>query len=242
MKMTPRVSIVLPTYNEVANIGLLIDKCRAAVQNNPLLGEIEFIVVDDNSPDGTGALCQTLASECPDVKVFIRMKEKGLGSAIKRGILESSGDIVVVMDADLSHDPSLVPTLVHGVADNSADIAVASRFADGGEMISSTRNVWGSKALNAFVRILLQIPIKDVTGGFLAIKKEALKKLDMDRIFTGYGDYCFVLLHKGTRQGWHAKEIGYKYRPRISGSSKTGFFRAGWSYGIRALRLKIGLE
>ena len=109
-------------------------------------------------------------------------------------------------------------------------------------MHSSIHHVLGSRVLNACIRVLLQIPVKDVTGGFVALRKDALNGLDMDSIFRGYGDYCFALLYKGTRQGWKIKEIGFTYRRRRGGLSKTRFLKAGLSYGTRALKLRIGLE
>jgi len=202
----------------------------------------EIIIVDDNSPDGTGKFSLSLTERYPEVKVFIRTKERGLGSAVKRGIMESSGDILVVTDADLSHDPTIIPALVDLIVSNQVDIAIGSRFIAGGEMKSSLPHVWGSKLLNMFIRTLLRMPVKDVTGGFMAIRKDALKGLNLDAIFRGYGDYCFALLYKGIKQGWRTAEIGFSYQARELGEGKTGFFKVGFSYGFRALKLRVGLE
>lgn len=241
--MNARISVIIPTYCEVHNLPHLISKIMDSVTESQLRGnEIEIIVVDDNSPDGTGKLGQSLAGEHPEMKVIIRTDERGLGTAVLKGIRASVGDVLVVMDADLTHEPALIPQLVDQVASNGADIALGSRFVNGFEMESSLYHIWASKALNTFIRVLLQIPAKDVTGGFFALRRDALKDLDMESIFRGYGDYFFALLHKGAKQGWKMKEVGCKYRARKEGLSKTSSLKAGLSYGVRALKLRVGLE
>lgn len=239
--MEHKISIIIPTYCEAHNLVRLISKIRDTIKGSFLSkSKVELIVVDDNSPDVTRELCQSLADEYPETKVIIRTHERGLGTAVKRGIVESKGDILVVMDADLSHDPALIPVLVDQVANNGQDIALGSRFADGGKMRSSLPHIWGSKALNRFIRVLLQIPVKDVTGGFLALRKGTLRGINLDAIFKGYGDYCFALLYEGTKKGWRFKEIGFHYQPRKRGMSKTRFLKAGLFYGLRALKLRLG--
>ena len=238
-----KISIIVPVYCEADNLSSLVGRIMDSLAASHLKdNEIEIIVVDDNSPDGTREVCQLLASQCPAIKLIIRFDERGLGTAVKRGIDESSGDILVVMDADLSHDPAVVPLLVNEILNNSTDVAVASRFIDRGQMHSSPFCTLGSKALNTFIRVLLQLPVKDVTGGFLALRKDMLKGLDMDSICRGHGDYSFALLYSGVRQGWKIKEVGFNYQARKNGVSKTKFLGAGFSYGIRALKLRMGLE
>lgn len=242
MGLSQMLSIIIPTYEERHNIVPLMEKIFEVTRNGLASTECEVIVVDDNSPDGTGKICEELTDKYEGLKVVIRKEEKGLGSAIKRGILESRGDILAFLDADLSHDPVLIPVLVNQVANGAADIAIASRFSGGGRMISSWRQVWGSKILNWFIRTVLGIPVKDTTGGFLALKRNALQPLNLDTIFTGYGDYCIALLYKGFKKGQRITEVGFTYRPREAGAGKTRFFRAGISYGLRTMKLRMGLE
>lgn len=237
-----KISVIVPTYCEADNLPSLaagITDCFAA---SGLAGnEIEILVVDDDSPDGTKEVCRSLTDRYPAVRLITRVGERGLGTAVKRGIEESNGDVLVVMDADLSHDPAVIPRLVSEILDSGVDAAIASRFACGGRMHSSIRSTLGSMALNAFVSILLHLPAKDVTGGFFALKEDALQGLDLDAICRGYGDYSFALLYRGVKQGWKTTEVGFDYRPRRQGISKTRFLGAGLSYGIRAIRLRLGL-
>ena len=161
---------------------------------------------------------------------------------MKRGILESKGDVVLVMDADFSHDCAMVPRLLAALKEDSTDIAVASRYTCGGNMTASPHLSVGSRSLNLFIRTVLSMPVKDITGGFFAVRRAALDGLNFDSIFTGYGDYCIALLYKGFKKGWHFEEIPFSYHPRRNGMSKTGFLKAGLTYGIRALKLRMGLD
>lgn len=241
--MNDKISVVLPTYNESQNMPGLIDELSRTMTTDVYISSPpEIIVVDDNSPDGTADVCRSLGNAHRSVNVIVRTKERGLGSAVKRGILESNGEIVLVMDADFSHDCGMVPRLLAALKDDMVDIAIASRYAQGGHMTASPHLSVGSMALNLFVRALLRIPVKDVTGGFIAVRRRSLEGLNFDAIFTGYGDYCIALLYQGLKKGWHFEEIPFSYRPRRNGMSKTGFLKAGVSYGIRALKLRVGLE
>jgi dolichol-phosphate mannosyltransferase len=242
--MSQKISVVIPTYNESQNIVSLIKRISETMAESMLSKDTtaEIIVVDDNSPDGTAAACQSVGSECCPVKVIIRANERGLGSAVGRGILEAAGDTIVVMDADFSHDCAMIPELALAVNSDSIDAAVASRFVEGGQMSSSPHLLLGSRILNAFLRTVLALPVKDITGGFIAIRRSSLQDLDSQAIFRGYGDYCIALLYKGFRRGWRLKEIPFTYNRRQVGMSKTRFFKTGLSYGMRALKLRMGLE
>jgi dolichol-phosphate mannosyltransferase len=241
--MNDRISIVLPTYNESQNMPGLIDEIsRSMTADVCISSPTEIIVVDDNSPDGTAEVCRSLGDTRRSVNVIVRTDERGLGSAVKRGILESRGDVVLVMDADFSHDCAMVPRLLTALNNGSVDIAIASRYTYGGNMTASAHLSVGSRALNLFIRTVLGMPMKDITGGFFAVRRSALDGLNFDTIFTGYGDYCIALLYQGFKKGWHFEEIPFSYHPRRNGMSKTGFLKAGLSYGIRALKLRMGLE
>ena len=241
--MIPKVSIVIPSYNESECICELVERIASSTAEwLKTDGGLEVVIVDDNSPDGTISLCQVIAIKHPFLRVIVRHRERGLATAIRKGIEESYGDIIVVMDADLSHSPEMVPTLVTQVAQDSIDIAVASRFINGGDMISSRRCVWGSKFLNRYVTTLLHIPAKDVTGGFFAIRRSALDTINFNTVFKGHGDYCFALLYEGLGSGWHMSEFGFTYHARKHGTSKTNYFRSGISYGVRAIKLRLGID
>lgn len=241
--MKQKISVVLPTYNESQNMPGLIDEISRTMTADVSMGSPpEIIVVDDDSPDGTAEVCRSLGNPRRSVNVIVRTKERGLGSAVKRGILESKGEIVLVMDADFSHDCAVVPRLLAALDNDATDIAIASRYTSGGNMTTSPHLSVGSRVLNLFIRTILGMPVKDITGGFIAVRRRSLDGLNFDTIFTGYGDYCIALLYKGFKKGWLFEEIAFSYHPRRNGMSKTGFLKAGVSYGIRALKLRVGLE
>ena len=241
--MSGKLSIVIPTYNEGSNVVPLIDKIYQTMNGHtPHRDDLEVVVIDDNSPDGTGHICQSLLNKYPSLKIVVRTGTKGLGSAVKRGIMESSGDTIVVMDADFSHDCATIPRLVAILNSDSTDIAIASRYTEGSTTVSALHLKAGSRALNLFVRTILRVPVRDMTGGFFAAKRESLQALDSETVFSGYGDYSIALLYKSFKKGLRLREIPFAYSPRQDGFSKTSFFRAGFSYGIRALKLRLGLE
>jgi len=236
-----RISVITPTYCEASNLPLLVESIAGSLSRHGI-ADYEIIVVDDDGPDNTKAVCQSLAQRYPTFRLVTRPGKRGLAKAIEKGIYEADGEVIVTMDADLSHDPAMIPLLVNEVVDGGVDIAVASRFIGNHRMYSGSHRVWGSKALNFFIRKLLRIPAKDVTGGFHAIRRDTLDNLDLDSIFQGHGDYSFALLYKGKEQGLKIKEIGYTYRPRERGVSKTAFLKSGFGYVIRAFKLRLGLE
>jgi len=239
-----KISVVIPTYNESQNIVSLIRRVSETMAESAAFRDTttEIVVVDDNSPDGTAAVCQSVGGGYSTVKVVIRTNERGLGSAVGRGIQEATGDIIVVMDADFSHDCAMIPKLALAVNGGPIDIAIASRFVEGGKMSSSPHLLLGSRILNRFIRTVLALPVKDITGGFIAVRRSSLQDLDSQAIFRGYGDYCIALLYKGFRRGLHLEEIPFTYSRRQVGLSKTRFLKTGVSYGLRALKLRMGLE
>jgi dolichol-phosphate mannosyltransferase len=242
--VSQKISVVIPTYNESQNIVSLIKKISETMAESAFTRDrtAEIIVVDDNSPDGTAAVCQSVGDECCPVRVIIRTDERGLGSAVGRGILEAAGDTIVVMDADFSHDCAMIPELALAVNGGPIDVAIASRFVEGGKMSSSPHLLLGSRMLNAFLRTVLALPVRDITGGFIAVRRSSLQDMDSQTIFRGYGDYCIALLYKGFRRGWRLKEIPFTYSRRQVGLTKTRFLKTGVSYGLRALKLRMGFE
>jgi dolichol-phosphate mannosyltransferase len=191
---------VVPAYCEASNLPLLAEKICAGFKKNGI-ADYEILIIDDNSPDNTREICSSLSAEYPALKLITRTGERGLATAVRRGIEEATGNIIVTMDADLSHEPDLIPDLVGKLIQYKCDIVVASRYIENKKVYSSFRRIWGSRALNLFVRSLLQIPVKDVTGGFHAMRKDIFNKYNMDYIFHGYGDYSITLLYEGARSG-----------------------------------------
>ncbi|MBI2664062.1 glycosyltransferase [Candidatus Woesearchaeota archaeon] len=222
-----KVSVILPTYNERGNIVELCEELIKEIKKAKF--EPEIVVVDDSSPDGTAEE----AKKARGVKVIARA-EKGLATAVLRGIRESSGEIIAVMDADFSHPPAFVPALLKQMKE--ADAVFASRYIKGGKMQMDLLQYTFSKMFNYGIKFMLGIPVLDSTGGFFAIRRAVVAKLP-DRIFYGYGDYCFRLIYAIKKS--RIKEIPFSYQTRRYGKSKTPVLRTAVKYGIEALKLRL---
>jgi dolichol-phosphate mannosyltransferase len=240
------VCTVLPTYNEAENIGPLIEGILASAITPHLV-----LVVDDNSPDGTSTVVETLiAQRTPDparqVVLLRRVGEKGLTSAIQRGIDEAiqthKAAIVTWMDCDLSMPPSDVPKLVQAVL-AGADLAVGSRWIAGGADVAHgamARTL--SWIINGFAILLVGNQVHDYTSGFIAARAEVLTKI---RLRGDYGEYCIDLLGRALRSGYQLREVPYVCVPRSTGESKTGvnlwdYLVKGRKYVHTVWRLRFG--
>ena len=223
------VCTVLPTFNEGGNITDLIKRLIASVPPPYLV-----LVIDDDSPDQTWKIVSEMAADAPyapgekDVKSGIalvrRLQEKGLTSAIQRGIDEAiqtyNADIVTWMDCDLSMPPEDVPKLVAAIKDEGADVAAGSRWVKGGTDVAHglmARVL--SWIINNFAMLLLGRKVHDYTSGFIAARSEVLQKI---RLKGDYGEYCIDLLCRAARLNYEMKEVPYVCVPRTSGESKTG--------------------
>lgn len=229
------VSVVLPTYNEREGIGELVDEVLGVARAARL--DLEVVVVDDASPDGTAAHLETRYRDEPAVRVHVRRGERGLATAIRRGIELARGETVVVMDSDGNHDPALVPLLARCAED--FDVVVGSRYVLGGGMLTSAFRYWASYAFNVLIRVVLGLRIHDNLSGFLAFRRDLLARLDADRVFHGYGDYAIRLLHQVVRRGGRVLEVPTVYRFRKGGESKTRFFAYFWTYLLSVFRLRL---
>ena len=224
------VSIIIPTYNERKNIVKLVNEIESVFTLNKIKGEI--IIVDDNSPDGTGKIAERLAKSYNNIKVVHRKQKLGLYTAIRDGCEIASYDSIITMDSDFSHPSNIIPRLLSKKDD--ADIVVASRFVDGGGMRAPFFRVIFSKMINLIVRILLRVEIKDCTGGFQLLDKNLFKKLDVN----GYGgEYDIELLVKARRSGYRVVEIPFVYTFRELDDSKTNIIKHGYRYLTTGFRL-----
>lgn len=230
------VSVILPTYNEVGNIVKLVEALRSELGKKRITNEI--IVVDDDSPDQTGLLARKYFSKIPNARVVIRKKERGLATAIRKGIESSVGEVVVVMDTDFNHEPSLVPRLIEKV--KRYDIVVGSRFVRGGGMANKKREFL-SRVFNLFlIKPILGSPVKDNLCGFFAMNHNKLDKLDFDKIFYGYGDYFIRLIYYARKKGYKFAELPSYYQDRTYGASKSKFLEMFRDYALSALELRLG--
>jgi glycosyltransferase involved in cell wall biosynthesis len=232
------VSVVLPTYDERENIGLLIKGILANVQR-----PVEIVVVDDDSPDGTWQVVQSMAEEDSRIRLLRRTDERGLTSALMAGIRLAQGDVIAWMDCDLSMPPEALPSLL--AATDEVDLAAGSRYVRGGADVGhSLVGRLFSRTINLAASLLLGWEIKDYTSGFLAVRRHVFDQITL----TGdYGEYCIDLLARARRLGFTIREVPYQCVPRLRGESKTaanawGYVRRGWKYVLTVLRLRFTNE
>ena len=211
-----RVLVVVPTYNEAENLPAIVDRVRRA------LPEVELLVVDDASPDGTGAIADRLAAADPSVHVLHRPGKRGLGSAYVAGFgwaRERGFDVVVEMDADGSHAPEQLPSLLSAL--RSADVVLGSRWVPGGKVENwPLRRMLLSRGANLYTRLVLGMPVRDATGGFRAYRMPVLDKIDIASVASQ--GYCFQvdLAWRAHREGLRVVEVPITFTDRQRGASK----------------------
>lgn len=212
-----RCVVVVPTYNEIDNIDRFLRTVREAVP------EADVIVVDDNSPDGTGQAAEEAAAELGHVKVLHRAGKLGLGSAYRNGFalaLDEDYDVVVSMDVDFSHDPYVIPSLLTAI-DLGADAVIGSRYVAGGATADwpvhrRLLSRWG----NRYTGVVLGVKVRDCTSGFRAYRSDALRAIDPDT--TTAEGYAFLteLARRLVNQGRTVTEVPIVFRDRERGTSK----------------------
>jgi dolichol-phosphate mannosyltransferase len=210
--------IVLPTYNEADNVGPIAAAILAA------LPAVTLLVVDDGSPDGTGELADGLAAADPRVRVRHRPAKQGLGRAYLDGFrvaLEGGATVIVQMDADFSHDPATLPSLIAPVVDDAADLVIGSRYTPGGGVVD-----WGvgrrvvSRGGSMFARTVLRLRPHDLTGGFKAWRATTLAGLPFDGIHAGGYVFQIEMTFRASRAGARVREVPITFRDRRVGQSK----------------------
>lgn len=225
--------MILPTYNEAGNIIGLVEEILA---NIPSDVEPEILIVDDDSPDNTYTVAKNAFATNPAVRLILRTEDRGFAKSIREGIEQASGDFVIVMDTDFTHDPVEIPRLLH-IA-RIYDIVSGSRFCAGGNMQDKTHYL-SSLAYNWLLRAMLHTQLQDNLGGYFVMKRETILSLPLDEIFHGYGDYFFRLLYFAQRRGLKVIEIPAIYRVRTYGSSKSNFLKMLFSYSRAAMQLRL---
>jgi dolichol-phosphate mannosyltransferase len=215
------VAVVLPTYNERENLPLIVDE----VLKLPIAG-LRILVVDDNSPDGTGQLAETLAAQYPGrLSVLHRTEKQGLGPAYIAGfkqVLSTGADYVIQMDADFSHQPKYILALIARL-EQGYDLVIASRFARGGgvdENWSIYRKLLSWFANRIYVRIVLNIPVTDATAGYRVWRRQTLIGLDLERIRSNGYVFQVEMAYVAQRLGFRVTEIPIYFPDRKRGQSK----------------------
>ncbi|MEC4019112.1 polyprenol monophosphomannose synthase [Streptomyces sp. H27-D2] len=233
--------VIIPTYNEAENIKPIVARVRSAVP------EAHILVADDNSPDGTGKLADELAADDEYVQVLHRQGKEGLGAAYMAGFrwgIEHGFGVLVEMDADGSHQPEELPRLLTAL--KGADLVLGSRWMPGGRVVNwpKSRELI-SRGGSTYSRLLLDLPIRDVTGGFRAFRKETLEGLGLEAVASQ--GYCFQvdLAWRSVKAGYHVVEVPITFVERELGDSKMSrdilaeaLWRVtAWGVGSRANRL-----
>jgi dolichol-phosphate mannosyltransferase len=211
-----RALVCLPTYDEKDNVGPMTEAILAATP------DVDILVIDDNSPDGTGQLADAIAAREPRVKVLHRAGKEGLGKAYLAGFawaLSHGYELVLEMDADFSHDPKYLPGMLE--ASREADLVLGSRNIPGGGTVN-----WGilrkiiSRGGSFYARTILGLPVRDLTGGFKCFRRRVLESIDLPTVAcTGYA-FQIELTYRTLRKGFRVKEFPIVFVDRRVGQSK----------------------
>ena len=214
--MMKRGIVVIPTYNEAENLPLLVPEVLA---QDPRL---EILVVDDNSPDGTGKLADELAADEPRIHVLHRSHKQGLGVAYRAGLaraLELDADIIIQMDCDFSHPPSVLPEMLREIENH--DIVLGSRYLDGITVVNwPIERILISYFANVYSRAITRLPITDTTGGLRCVRRELLEKIGLERIHSDGYAFQIELNYRFVKHHARVKEIPFFFVDRTRGTSK----------------------
>jgi dolichol-phosphate mannosyltransferase len=209
--------VILPTYNEAENLERIVG---AVLEQLPASGRV--LIVDDNSPDGTGEIADRLADSNDSIDALHREQKEGLGPAYLAGFhvaLDAGAERVIEMDADFSHDPAYLPALID--ATETADLAIGSRYVEGGGVAD-----WGpmrrfiSRGGSAYARRALGLPIRDLTGGFKCFRREVLEAIHLETIEARGYAFQVETTYRAIQAGFRVVEVPIVFRDRREGSSK----------------------
>ena len=227
--------VMIPTYNEKENIRNLIDKILKLKIKN-----LHIVVADDNSPDGTWKIVQEISKRNKNVHLLLRKKDKGRGAAGKDGFiycLKNGADVVVEMDADMSHDPKYIPSLINEL--KNSDLVLGSRRIKGSKEIgrSLARRVITYLA-NLYIRLILGLKVKDCNSGFRCFKRKVLEQINLQKLESKGPAIVQEVLFKAHLKGFKIREIPITFVNRTKGHSKLGIPQIAAGY-FMVLKLKI---
>ncbi|MFN8183714.1 MAG: polyprenol monophosphomannose synthase [Candidatus Nanopelagicales bacterium] len=234
-----RILVIIPTYNEIENLPLIVRRLRISVP------EAHILVADDNSPDGTADVADELAASDDHIHVMHRLGKEGLGAAYLAGFawaLENGYDVVVEMDADGSHQPEQLPLLLDALRD--ADLVLGSRYVPGGTVVNWPKSrEWLSRGGNWYTRRALRMPLMDATGGYRAFRASTLRALDLDGV--GSAGYIFQvdLAYRTIAKGLRVREVPIEFVERQVGDSKMNrkiVSEALWRVTVWGARERMG--
>lgn len=214
--MSQKALVIVPTYNEKDNLPAIVER----IMRHP--DYVELLVVDDNSPDGTGQIADTIAKQNSRVHVLHRSEKNGLGRAYCAGFkwaLERDYQFILEMDGDFSHNPDDIPAFL--AAAQNADLVLGSRYKDGIRVINwPLRRLMLSMGAGKYVRLITGMPVSDPTGGYKCFRRSALQSLDLDAVRSNGYSFQIEMTHKLWRKGFRIAEVPIIFTDRFQGSSK----------------------
>ncbi|MFB7877756.1 polyprenol monophosphomannose synthase [Nocardia sp. NPDC056064] len=219
-----RVTVVVPTYDERENLPVAVERLTALP-----VPDLHVLVVDDNSPDGTGEVADKLAADLPNVvSVLHRTEKDGLGRAYIAGItqaLADGADVVIQMDADLSHPAEVIPAMLDKLSSPDVGVVLGSRYVPGGSTAEEWK--WYRKALSAwanfYVNLILRLGVKDATAGFKAWKADTLRAIDVASIRSNGYSFQVEMNYRAIKKGYTIAEVPIRFEERTVGASKMSF-------------------
>ncbi len=234
-----RVLVIIPTYNEAVNLPQIVPVVLAQDSR------VEVLVVDDNSPDGTGKLADDMAAANPRVHVLHRQAKEGLGRAYLAGFdwaLKQSFEAVFEMDADFSHDPTFIPAFLKALDD--ADLVLGSRYATGVNVINwPISRLLLSLGANFYARVVTGLPLSDSTGGFKCFRRSVLSAIDLSRVKSNGYAFQIEMSFRAWKKGFRLKEVPIIFHDRVEGASKMSkkiVREAVWMVWWLRLRSMVG--
>jgi len=237
-----RAVVCLPTYNERENLETMVHRLGEVLDP----GQDRLLVVDDNSPDGTGEIADRLAAELPWVQVLHRELKEGIGPAYLAAFpvaLATGARFVLEMDCDFSHDPAVVPKLI-ATCEEGAALALGSRYVPGGGTVNwSPVREFISRGGSFYARVFLGVPVRDLTGGFKCFRREVLEAIDLDGVTTNGYAFQIEVTYRALRQGFRVVEVPITFADREAGGSKmsrTIVVEAMWKVPVLRLRALAG--
>lgn len=214
--MAEKILVIIPTYNEIENLGNIVPR---VVEQGP---DIDVLVVDDSSPDGTGELADRLASDDPRIHVLHRENKEGLGRAYLAGFkwaLERDYQYIFEMDADFSHDPKFIPGFLRAVED--ADLVIGSRYKDGVNVINwPMSRLLLSKGANLYSHWITGLALTDSTGGFKCFRRRVLEAIDLEAVHSNGYAFQIEVSFRAWKKGFRLVEIPIVFVDRVEGHSK----------------------
>jgi dolichol-phosphate mannosyltransferase len=231
--MSAAIWLIIPTYNEAENLERIVRAALAELER-AAADDHRILIVDDNSPDGTGVIADQLAAALGAVEVLHRPAKGGLGQAYLAGFthaLDAGAELLIEMDADFSHDPRYLPDLL--LAARSADLVLGSRYVQGGGVRD-----WGllrrivSRGGGAYARMILGVSVRDLTGGFKCIRREVLETIDLPTIRAEGYVFQIEVTYRTLLAGFTVSEIPIVFSDRMLGSSKMS-----WRIALEAMWL-----